>query len=73
MSPKQAIDLVDQVASRFQGNRQDHMNLQMAVSVLNGLVSKAEQEGEKVETEVETLVGKTEEDVAGAAAGLKKK
>lgn len=42
MSPKEAIELLDSVASLFKGDRQTHIKLQMAISVLQDLVADTE-------------------------------
>lgn len=44
MNPREALTMLDEVAQRFSGNRQDHVNLQNAVMALNGLVLRAEEE-----------------------------
>ena len=44
MSPREALNLMDQVAARFNGSREDHVKLQSALAVLNGLVIRAETE-----------------------------
>jgi RNase P/RNase MRP subunit POP5 len=43
MSPKEALAVLDQIASVVQVNRQDHQNIQMALMVLTELVNKEEQ------------------------------
>lgn len=65
MSPRQALNLLDEVASRFDGKRQDHFNLQSAINVLNALVIKDETEtqdvADKVEDAAKKVVGKKEQ------------
>jgi hypothetical protein len=48
-TPREALDLLDQVAQNFLGNRQDHVNLQNAVTILNALILKTEQKTEEAE------------------------
>lgn len=41
MSPLQeAIDLIDRVVADFRGNRQDHVNIQQAMSIIRSEVFK---------------------------------
>jgi len=62
MSPQQALELVDKVSALINGTRQDHINLQMAISVLRSVVAqneeliapKSEQGDEKAEPVEET-------------------
>lgn len=44
MSPQQALQLLDEVASKFQGNRIVHSKLQEAVGVIADLVTKQSDE-----------------------------
>lgn len=39
MTPQQALNVLDQASANFTGTRQDHINIQTAVSVLTGAVS----------------------------------
>lgn len=43
MSPRQALQVLDQVAERFMGNRSDHDNIKVALAVLQGNVIKQEE------------------------------
>lgn len=60
MSPREALNLMDQVAASFQGNREDHVKLQSALMVLNGLVSKDEATQEKAQAKAEKADSKPE-------------
>lgn len=56
MTPREALTMLDDVAQRFAGNRQDHVNLQNAVMALNGLVLKAEEEAKAAAGEAQRRV-----------------
>jgi hypothetical protein len=38
MEPEQALNVLDQAASAYQGSRQDHLNIHVAVNVLRGIL-----------------------------------
>lgn len=44
MTPEQALQILDQAVSKLQVTRQDHVVLQMAISILNGLVNPTKTE-----------------------------
>jgi hypothetical protein len=54
MSPDQALQIVDNVGSKYVGTREDHVQIQSAVLVLKDLVNKAEAESSKGKAEAST-------------------
>lgn len=47
MTLQEAIQVLDNVGSQFQGSRQDHLNIQIAVSTLRGFISAAHENENK--------------------------
>lgn len=48
MDIKQALELLDKASSMFAGTRQDHVNIQNAVKIINDFIKK-DSENEKQE------------------------
>jgi hypothetical protein len=49
MTPEQALNILSQVAAKYQGTLQDHQALQAALEVIKGLLPKSEPAAEVAE------------------------
>lgn len=47
MTPKEALELLDRVASIYQGTRNDHLKLSEAIAILMGLIPEEAPKPEK--------------------------
>jgi len=54
MTPQQALQIVDAAGSKYVGTREDHVQIQMAMSVLRDAVNKAAAESPKGKAEAST-------------------
>lgn len=74
MTPTEALSVIDQATAAFHGTRQDHMNIQAAMGVLNQLVLEADTNCDKDKTAPENsepvsdLPTQTDEPASPAAA-----
>jgi hypothetical protein len=55
MTTEQALQLIDQVCSRFVGTREDHVNIQLALNILRSSQLKEEEKSALPQEDVTTL------------------
>lgn len=64
MQPPEALDLINKVTSTFSGTRQDHVQIQMALETLEGLVRSTEL-NRKDDSKEEDQAEETREETSG--------
>jgi hypothetical protein len=66
MTPRQALNNLDQAAANVQGNRQQHFILQTSITVLDGIVRKVEAEAAPLAKAAEETAQNVEQQVKQA-------
>jgi hypothetical protein len=53
MTPTRAIEILDKVGAAYVGRREEHVQIQLAISVLRGLVDRAATEAQPLKEKAE--------------------